>query len=431
MQVLRQLLNQENVNYLSVVLPVVLPLIGMGIAVVMDSFLSRKHKNVLYVIFITAGCLILQNGISSLQFDGRQSILLMTATSVFGYSIRPVILALFLLIINPDRNYLVEWILIVANTVLYSTAFFSPLTFYYLEDGAWIPGPLRNACLYLSILLLGELLYLTVRKYAVIRKREMLVPFMCVLMIVCSIFLDYSVGHVKQVVSFLTIAIVTSSLFFYIWLHLQFVREHEEDLKAKQRIQIMVSQIQPHFLYNTLSTIQALCVTDPMGAKDTVEKFGVYLRQNIDSLSQAELIPAQKELEHTRIYAEIEMVRYEVIMVEFDTPDLDFCLPPLTVQPLVENAIRHGVRIRKNGLVTIRTRKKEGYHKIIVEDNGKGFDIGVISELDETHIGLKNVQERIEKLCGGSMHVESHVGEGTVVTLHIPERLQEQKGDLE
>ena len=225
---------------------------------------------------------------------------------------------------------------------------------------------------------------------------------------------------------------MTSSLLFYIWIHLQFVREHEEDLKARQRIQIMVSQIQPHFLYNTLSTIQAMCVTDPMGAKDTIEKFGIYLRQNIDSLSQAELIPVQKELEHTHIYAEIEMVRYENVMVEFNTPDLGFSLPTLTIQPLVENAIRHGVRIRENGLVTVRTRKKEGYHEIVVEDNGKGFDTGLIAHFDEEHIGLKNVRERIEKLCGGSMHIESCIGEGTVITIHIPERLRkERRGGLE
>ena len=432
MHVLRQLLNQENINYLSMVFPVALPLIGMGFVVAMDSFLSPKQKTVFYMIFTLALCLIIQNGISSQQFDGQQSILLQTAISAFGYSIRPVCLALFLLIVDPDRKYLLEWILIASNAVLYATAFFSPLTFYYLENGVWVSGPFRDACLYLSIFLFGELVYRIVRKYGKIRKREMLVPLFCVLIIACSVLLDYSLGIVKQVVSFLTIAIVTSSLLFYIWIHLQFVREHEEDLKARQRIQIMVSQIQPHFLYNTLSTIQAMCVTDPMGAKDTIEKFGIYLRQNIDSLSQAELIPVQKELEHTHIYAEIEMVRYENVMVEFDTPDLGFSLPTLTIQPLVENAIRHGVRIRENGLVTVRTRKKEGYHEIVVEDNGKGFDTGLIVHFDEEHIGLKNVRERIEKLCGGSMHIESCIGEGTVITIHIPERLRkERRGGLE
>ena len=108
MHVLRQLLNQENINYLSMVFPVALPLIGMGFVVAMDSFLSPKQKTVFYMIFTLALCLIIQNSISSQQFDGQQSILLQTAISAFGYSIRPVCLALFLLIVDPDRKYLLE-----------------------------------------------------------------------------------------------------------------------------------------------------------------------------------------------------------------------------------------------------------------------------------------------------------------------------------
>ena len=99
-------------------------------------------------------------------------------------------------------------------------------------------------------------------------------------------------------------------LLYYIWLHLQFVREHENDLKAQQRIQIMMSQIQPHFMYNTLATIQALCLSDPQKAFDTTALFSAYLRDNIDSLSKSDLIPVHKELQHTKIYTDIEMIRY-------------------------------------------------------------------------------------------------------------------------
>jgi len=420
-EILRPMLNQETINYLSAALPLALLLIGMVFAVIMDSFITPKHKLVFYMIFILASCLIIQNSMAELLPDEWRSILFLTTNSIIGYSIRPVLLVLFLIIVDPDRKYLSEWVLVVANMMLYVTAYFSPLTFYYLEHSVWIPGPLRNVCLFLCIFLLGELVYFTVRKYRGVKKREMLLPAFCVLMIVGAIILDYSVGHAKQFVSFLTIAIVISSLFYYIWLHIQFVREHEEDLKVKQRIQIMVSQIQPHFLYNTLSTVQAMCETDPSGAKEVVEKFGIYLRQNIDSLGQAGLIPVSKELEHTCIYAEIEMVRFENIMVEFDVLDTGFALPALTIQPLVENAIRHGVRICENGLVTVRTRKKEGYHEIVIEDNGRGFDTELVAGMDNNHIGLKNVKERIEQMCRGTMHIKSHIGEGTEITIRIPD----------
>ena len=168
----------------------------------------------------------------------------------------------------------------------------------------------------------------------------------------------------QQPVAFLTIAIVVGSVFYYIWLHLQFVREHENDLMASQRIQIMMTQIQPHFLFNALNTIRALYAKDPPLADKTLEDFSTYLRQNLESLS----------LDHTRLYAEIEVLRFPNIHVEYRTWDQDFQIPALTIQPLVENAIRHGVRNRKDGLVTVTTVCESGCHRITVQDNGVGFD---------------------------------------------------------
>ena len=125
-------------------------------------------------------------------------------------------------------------------------------------------------------------------------------------------------------------------------------------------------------------------------------------------------------MEHTRIYAEIEKVRFDNIRVEYDIQDDRFDLPPLTIQPLVENAIRHGVRIREEGVVRVSTRKTEADHEIVVWDNGTGFDISKIGAAEGTHIGIRNVRERIEGMCGGTLQVESNLGEGTTVTITIP-----------
>ena len=221
-------------------------------------------------------------------------------------------------------------------------------------------------------------------------------------------------------VSFLTITLVSCSLFYYIWLHLQFVREHENALAAEQRIKIMMSQIQPHFLYNTLSTIQALCRIDPEKAFDTLGTFGVYLRQNIDSLNETGLIPFKKELEHTQVYTKIESLRFPSVSVNFAIEDEDFLLPALTIQPLVENAIRHGVRIRPHGAVTVRARRIGGFHVISIEDNGVGFDPSAVNQLDESHIGIRNVRARVEQLCGGTMTVASEENKGTTITIRLP-----------
>ena len=220
---------------------------------------------------------------------------------------------------------------------------------------------------------------------------------------------------------------MSCSLFYYIWLHLQFVREHEQALEAEQRIQIMMTQIQPHFLFNALNTIRALYAKDPPLAGKTLEDFSAYLRQNLESLRRSDLIPVAKELEHTRLYAEIETLRFPGIQVEYRIEDTGFEVPPLTVQPLVENAIRHGVRGRRDGLVTVSTKREAEAHRITVEDNGAGFEPKRDDAPEGAHVGLRNVKERLEKLCGGTMILESAPGSGTRVTLLIPDASENGK----
>ena len=232
--------------------------------------------------------------------------------------------------------------------------------------------------------------------------------------------LDTFVTHTDEGVTFTTIATVNSCLFYYIWMHLEFVHDHEKALMAEQRIKIMMSQIQPHFLYNTLSSIQALCLADPEKAFDVTEKLGTYLRQNIDSLDQPQLIPFEKELEHTRVYSEIEMIRFPSIRIEYDTRDTDFSIPALTVQPLVENAIRHGIRGVENGIVCVSSKKAGDFYEIMISDNGRGFDVQAAENASGTHIGLHNVKERIEEMCGGTLTIESITGAGTTITIRIP-----------
>ena len=216
------------------------------------------------------------------------------------------------------------------------------------------------------------------------------------------------------------IAIVISCIFHYYWLHMQSVHQFETNLMTQQRIKIMISQIQPHFLCNTIATFRALCKKDPDKAAQVAEKFGLYLRQNLDSLNSENLIPFEKEIGHTKIYADIEMVRFENVRVEYDIQDTDFLLPPLTVQPMVENAIRHGVRIRQEGVVSVSTFLSDNSHVIVIRDNGIGFDESKIDRSDGKHIGIQNLKERMEKLCGGTLTIESVPDEGTTVTIRIP-----------
>ncbi len=397
--------------------PIVLQIIGLTLAVIIDPYIKKQDRKIMMIIIGLVFSLVVQNFLDYFS-DLMTMDVLRTMASVWGYTVRPVILIMFFYILNKDRSYKLFWGLIGINTAVYFTAFFSKVAFW-IENGHFQRGPLCFTCHIISLIMLVYFLYLTICELKRSPKRETIFPVFNVLMIFVGIAADYFAAR-QQVVSYLTITVVSYSLFYYIWLHLRFVREHERALMAEQRIQIMMTQIQPHFLYNTLSTIQALCRIDPEKAFDTTEKFGMYLRQNIDSLSQPDLIPLKKELEHTKIYADIEMIRFENVRVEYDINDDSFSVPALTVQPIVENAIKHGVRIRDEGIVRVSTQMKEKYHEIVISDNGKGFDTKQQSDSETGHIGIKNVEERLHKMCHGTVSVESKPGEGTTVTLRIP-----------
>lgn len=345
---------------------------------------------------------------------------LRTIATVWGYSVRPVILLLFISLLNNKKNYRILIGLVMVNAAVFFSAFFSRISFW-IEDGHFHRGTLGYTCHIISLIMLAYFFYLTICEVRRIPKKESIFPLLNVVLIFVGIGIDFFLAR-QQNITYLTIAIVNGSLFYYIWLHLQFVREHEKALIAEQQIQIMMTQMQPHFLYNTLSTIQALCRIDPEKASDTTEKFGIYLQQNLGSINQPELIPIKKELEHTKIYADIEMIRFKNVRVEYDIKDESFCVPALTVQPLVENAIKHGARIRKEGVVTVRTKKTDNGHEVVISDNGCGFDTTQQLGTDKTHIGIRNVEERVRIMCGGSVSIESRLDEGTTVTIRIPEK---------
>ena len=398
-----------------------LALLGMLTVIVgIDAYIRPDLKRTMRCIIAAVFCLVMQNFLEYRLAEGEVRWLARTLTAICGYALRPVILVLFLRLIAPKKRLGWAWALVGVNGLVHSTALFSHICFWITMENNYESGPLAHFCLWVSALLFACVFVMSIRVFEPQKRKETWMPLLILALIAGALFLDSYVYKTPQPVSYLTIAIAISCVMYYIWLHLQFVREHEQALQAEQRIQIMMTQIQPHFLYNTIATIKVLCESDADKAADVAEKFGDYLRQNLDSLSIADLIPFQKELEHTMTYAEIEMVRFDNIRVDYDIQDEAFSLPPLTVQPLVENAIRHGVRARKEGIVNVSTWQDENAHVIEVRDNGTGFDVKKIDEADSSHIGIRNVRERIEKMCGGSMKVESRMDEGTTVTIRIP-----------
>ena len=188
---------------------------------------------------------------------------------------------------------------------------------------------------------------------------------------------------------------------------------------ANQRASIMVLQMRPHFIYNTMTSIYCLCSQDPQKARQVVMDFTTYLRKNFTAIASEAPIPFTSELEHTRAYLAVEQVQYaESLFVEYDTPHTFFRIPPLTLQPIVENAVKHGKDPYAGPLrISIRTRRTDTGNEVTVSDNGPGFHP---ADDDAPHIALNNIRQRLEIMCGGSLAITPGDGRGTVVTVTIP-----------
>lgn len=197
----------------------------------------------------------------------------------------------------------------------------------------------------------------------------------------------------------------------------------QKELRAQlqeNRIAIMISQIQPHFIYNTLGTIKQLCKEDPQQAAHLVHNFSLYLRGNFSELDSTVPIRFTQELEHVRRYTEIELVRFPDMTVRYEIGETDFLLPALTVQPLVENAIKHGLMgLEQGGTVTISNFETTTHYGVRVVDDGVGFDTEQQQDAKK-HIGVRNVRERLQAMCDGSLTLTSQPGKGTEAVILIP-----------
>lgn len=197
------------------------------------------------------------------------------------------------------------------------------------------------------------------------------------------------------------------------------LRIKEEELRDA-RIKTMMNQIRPHFIFNTLSSIYVLCMDNPGQAMQVIQDFTEYLRANFTALTATEPITFSDELRHTKAYVAVESLRYtDKLRVDYDTKHTAFRLPPLTLQPLVENAIKHclGKGIGPEH-ITVRTWAEKTGAFISVEDDGPGFDPN--GKDDEQHVGIKNVRQRLQLMCGGTLEIQSGSPRGTVITIFIP-----------
>ena len=189
---------------------------------------------------------------------------------------------------------------------------------------------------------------------------------------------------------------------------------------ARQKASLYVLQMRPHFIYNTMTSIYYLIDQDKDKAQQVILNFTNYLRKNFTAIANESTVPFSEELEHAQAYLYIEKVRFDgKLFIEFDTPYNEFKIPPLTLQPIVENAVKHGVDPDLEPLhIIVHTRKIKNGVEVIVEDTGPGFNN---TDNNEPHIALNNIRERLKMMCGGKLTVSARTGGGTVVSIFIPD----------
>ena len=197
----------------------------------------------------------------------------------------------------------------------------------------------------------------------------------------------------------------------------------EKELE-ESRITIMLSQMQPHFIYNILNVIYYMCGKDPAAAQAAISKFSDHLRNNLEALSLRELITFRKEMDHIRTYLELEQIRFgDELTIIYDIEDDSFLLPVLSIQPLVENAVKHGIaKKRGGGSVTIASRQTETAYVVTISDTGVGFDAARYEDDGKVHVGLRNVRQRLLITMNATVEISGTPGSGTTVTVTIPKK---------
>ena len=288
---------------------------------------------------------------------------------------------------------------------------FNGMFFSFDENGCFVNGPMYGLvrAFDLIVIIIGIFWVMCYRKILTLREISFLISFNVLPLL--SVTLQRFWEPTPQYM-----AVTLSLIVIYVLFHGEITRQ-----LADSRISIMLSQIQPHFMHNMLTTIMYMCRTEPEEAEKTVGQFADYLRANMDSLTLKQCIQFETELKHVKIYWSLEEKRFgDKIRAVYDIQENSFMLPSLTIQPIVENAVKHGMRKGKQLTVTIRTYSDVNNYYVEINDDGRGFDVNAFENDGKSHIGIKNVQQRLKMMCGGELMVNSVPDQGTDAVIKIP-----------
>ena len=288
--------------------------------------------------------------------------------------------------------------------------------FFTSSGGEYIRSNLMIIAQGYEFIMFFIIFFVTLLSKKLVAREKIAFSIYCLLPLVAillqTIFKGYAIGY-------LSIIIAIEILFFFLNVkkNMQLLEEQEKNKDAQ--IRVMMSQIQPHFIYNSLSSISTLIPLDQEKAQKALDNFTEYLRHNLSSLTETSLIHFEDELKHIKVYLSLEELRFkDRIKINYDIKSSEFMVPPLSIQPLVENAVKHGILKKvEGGTLTIKTYSKDNANIVEIIDDGVGFDMSKIDFNSNQHFGIENIRNRLKIMCNGKLEIISKPGKGTKSTI--------------
>ena len=406
-------------NYISLIL-----LVGISLTVLLNRKVNIPAINTIWVILGLVFCILVVNFISEWANQGADRQTANYWTTVLKYALNPYIICLEVVLLadKPLKKLLIilpaavnAFMMLVLPTISDFTVvvYGEDNTFAYTN---WRFTPYVVTAFYLVLWVILTFTYF--RQY---KDWRSIVAVFIVAATLLTMYLEY-----QNILSdYLDEITLIDIYLYYFYLSTVYQRKiNEEVLKkgtelSRVKVKLLQDQISPHFIYNALAIIKSLVYENPDKAAQTIDDFSTYLRQNVNAQKHTEsTIPFSTELEHIKALQRIdEAGKGKITDVIYDIQVDNFRVPPLTIEPLFENALLHGIGKKRDGQIQIISRADEEHFIIQVIDNGKGFD----TSAKTAGVGIENIRTRLEYFCGGTLDIQSDTS-GTTATVFIPKK---------